>query len=492
MRVDANELTDLDQEYYVIVGCGFSAVTNHAILARQPAGRLGGLPVLHIGGTDPWRSYFPMPMGQWPTLLSLPGFGSRPSSMLRSANLHSNEFADVTDDEWNRLMTIRPFYAIDSRVQRIDLPAIPTAPYLIVLDNKAVIRAAYIDICGGPGPAEGLDSAAYVDPTLEWEYDNGAGTPFPWPRVLSGQKYLSSSTTARTTAGRICIVGGGPTAAWCVERAQNSGDTVYWMSREPLASAFVSSRRNDGLLQGPVTRRFNSGNHEIDSVILPSSPTAVFGEGVEVSQLATNYKDEVVLQVHPAAKATAKFVDSSGTIAAVTSLTVDQVVVAFGQQTEAKHAGSWATMLATILNVVPNSRNHLIDGREGRVVGLQSRDERVRVLGAAALAHPDFRPEWRTKGTPSNIYFRSLAEQARVYTGIAVAALTIAEANQFWSTTTINTNLNTAGFDDLAAITASWHPAADGATTWFEMRAVRVPPFSPFEFLWLLFWPPYY
>jgi hypothetical protein len=49
MRVDINELTDLDQEYYVIVGCGFSAVTNHAILARQPAGvwrgRTGTTPI---------------------------------------------------------------------------------------------------------------------------------------------------------------------------------------------------------------------------------------------------------------------------------------------------------------------------------------------------------------------------------------------------------------------------------------------------------------
>ena len=94
MRVDAKDLTDLEQEYYVIVGCGFSAVTNHAILARQPAGRLGALPILHIGGTDPWRSYFPMPMGQWPTLLSLPGFGSRPSSILRTDNLYSIDDCD--------------------------------------------------------------------------------------------------------------------------------------------------------------------------------------------------------------------------------------------------------------------------------------------------------------------------------------------------------------------------------------------------------------
>jgi hypothetical protein len=492
MRVDAKDLTDLEQEYYVIVGCGFSAVTNHAILARQPAGRLGALPILHIGGTDPWRSYFPMPMGQWPTLLSLPGFGSRPSSILRTDNLYSDEFADVTDDEWNQLMTIRPFYAIDRRLLRIRPPAIPADPYEIVLDDNTVIRAAFIDICGGPGPAEGLDSSAYLDHTLEWEYDNSAGTAFGWPRVLSGEKYLFSSTLARTTAGRICIAGGGPTAAWCVERAQNSGDTVYWMSRDPLASAFVSSRRNDGLLQGPVTRRFNNGNHEIDSDIFPNSPTTIFGEGVEISQVDTNHADEVLLQVHPAAKATPKFVSSSGTLAAVTSLIVDQVVVAFGQRTETKHSSSWATMLSAILNVVPTSRNHLIEGREGKIVGLQSRDERVRVLGAAALAHPDFRPEWRTKGTPSNIYFRSLAEQARVYTGIAVAAVTIAEANHFWPPTTVNHNLNTAGLDDLAAITAHWNPAADGAITWFETRAVRVPPFDPTEFLHLLFCPPHY
>ena len=63
---------DPKQLYYVIVGCGFAAITNHSIL-QQTGQRLGSLPVLHIGETDPWAGYYPMPMGQWPSLLTLPG-----------------------------------------------------------------------------------------------------------------------------------------------------------------------------------------------------------------------------------------------------------------------------------------------------------------------------------------------------------------------------------------------------------------------------------
>ena len=488
MRTNANELTDRNQEYYVIVGCGFSAVTNHTTLS---AARLGSLPVLHIGGADPWRDYFSMPMGQWPTLLSLPGFGSRPPSILRKDNLLSNEFADVTDSEWNRLMAVRPFYAIDNRVKQILPPAKPTDPYTIVLDDKTTVLAAYIDICGGPGPAEGFERSAYKDQILRWEFENSTGNAYGWPRVISGEEYLSNRSNARTTPARVCVAGGGPTAAWCVERAEQQGDTVHWLSREPLASAFISSRRNDGLAQSPVTRRFNNGNHEIDVALFPSHPTTVFGEGVEASQLDTGSFGEVELQIVTAPGATARIVDASRAALTLNSLTVDQVVVAFGQQTEAKHKRSWATLLSGVLNVVPHSMNHILMGRENRAVGLQSRDERVRVLGAAALAHPDFRPEWRTKGTESNLYFRSLVEQARVYTGVAVAALTIAEANGFWAGGT-NQNLNSAGADDMATITATWHPASDGALTWLETRSVRVPPFDPTEFLHLLFCSPHY
>jgi hypothetical protein len=57
---------------YVIVGRGFSAAVNRAMLLQIPNSRLYGKPLIHIGGRDPWRTYTPVEMGQWPLLLTLP------------------------------------------------------------------------------------------------------------------------------------------------------------------------------------------------------------------------------------------------------------------------------------------------------------------------------------------------------------------------------------------------------------------------------------
>lgn len=67
---------DKTQLYYAIIGCGFSAITNHAIL-QQTGDRIEGYTVLHIGFRDPWAGYYPMPMGQWPSLLTLPGYQTK-------------------------------------------------------------------------------------------------------------------------------------------------------------------------------------------------------------------------------------------------------------------------------------------------------------------------------------------------------------------------------------------------------------------------------
>jgi hypothetical protein len=158
------------------------------------------------------------------------------------------------------------------------------------------------------------------------------------------------------------------------------------------------------------------------------------------------------------------------------------VVLAIGQETDFKQPASWASLLKAVLAPAVTTGTHLIWDRQKRVVGLQSADMRVRVLGAAALSHPDVVPEWRTAGTPSNLFFLSLSEQARVPVGIALAAVTIAEANGFWSATTVNENLNTAGLSDLKQLTSSWLPGLDGAQTWFETRGSRVPPFELSEF----------
>jgi hypothetical protein len=110
---------DPSRKYFAIIGCGFSAITNHVVLTHSVSPRLSGLDVLHIGSQDPWRQYYPMPMGQWPTLLSLPGFHNRPKLIARCDNLGSDEFAEVNEQEWMRLSARSTFYHLDARVKAI-------------------------------------------------------------------------------------------------------------------------------------------------------------------------------------------------------------------------------------------------------------------------------------------------------------------------------------------------------------------------------------
>jgi hypothetical protein len=107
-------------EYYVIVGWGFSAITNHVMLAA--GGRLKGKPpVLHIGGPEPWGQYHPMPMGQWPSLLAPPGFAPISPSAPPYACLPSTAFAASLQSEWTKLVATHSVTHVDARVAAIRL-----------------------------------------------------------------------------------------------------------------------------------------------------------------------------------------------------------------------------------------------------------------------------------------------------------------------------------------------------------------------------------
>jgi hypothetical protein len=44
---------DPNETYYVIIGCGFSAILNHVQLVQSAADRIQGLRILHVGLDDP-------------------------------------------------------------------------------------------------------------------------------------------------------------------------------------------------------------------------------------------------------------------------------------------------------------------------------------------------------------------------------------------------------------------------------------------------------
>jgi hypothetical protein len=477
---------DPNDLYYVIIGCGFSAITNHSIL-QQTGQRLGSLKVLHIGSPDPWADYHSMPMGQWPSLLTLPGFQNQPSNLTGTAGLGSDEFATINQSEWNRISSVRPFCHLNSRV--VSIRSVSTSPneYEIELDDpgRTIVRAAYIDVCGGPGPAKDLPTGVIISPVLRNEYETGSSLPGLWPRLLSGENYLSKSFGTPLTNKAICVIGGGPTSAWCVERAQSQGNSVLWLSLEELNSAFVSSRRNDALVGGIVRRRFEQGEHVVIGFLRPRKSTTIFAEAFQATAVRTLPHDRVRVEFQPIPGKKNRYVNSQGWQTSPGQEDFDQVIYSIGQNTETFHPKSWPYILSSVLAGAIYLKTHLIRDRNRRVVGLQSADRCIRVLGAAAFSHPLLNSEWTTSGNHLNVFFRSLPEQARVRIGITLCALTISEANGYWSGAA-NENLNTAGLLDLKTMMTLWDTELNGPETWFEMRGCRIPPFAHSEFAGLM------
>jgi hypothetical protein len=428
-----------------------------------------------------------MPMGQWPSLLTLPGYQSLLSNVTRSACLGSDEFGAANQAEWDRIAAARPFAHLNEKVVAIRSLGTPPREYEVVLDDAAatVVRAAYIDVCAGPGPACDPPSTVSIDPVLMSEYTTGSCLPGLWPRLLSGERYLSRSAGAWATNQSLCVVGGGATSAWCVERAQSEGNAVVWLSKDPLNAAFVSSRRNDDLVAGVIERELVQGEHIVKGALLPRNKGTIFAEGFEATAIKALTNKMVRVDFQPISGKAQRYVNSSGAPGVPPHMNVDQVIYSIGQITDDNHPKSWPFILKPVLAGAISKDTHLIKDRYDRAVGLQSEDQRIRVLGATALSHPKVQSHLADPDTHLSKFFRSLTEQSRVRCGITLAAVTIAEANGLWGAAA-NENINTASLGDLKILMAAWDQELKGPETWLEMRGIRIPPLVESEFASLL------
>lgn len=330
-----NELVPPDR--YIIVGRGPAAVVNHATLAAS--GRLSRLPpVVHIGGPDTWSNYYPHRMGQWPVLLTLPGFSFHPAAAEETEFLWSSAFAQANADQASRMGI--PFEA--GRITAIT--GNDESGFELELTSGHRLSAAYVDICGGPGPPRMLQPAAGFDPALRHEYESASPGPNGFARVIAAERYLSAASVTPSRA-KVCVFGGGPTAAWCAERALHEGNQVVWAGRD-FTNAFVASGRNDAL-------RSASGLREMR-------------ESARVLEIGQNRSGSVDL----------RFNEPIGT------RSFDQVVVAIGQQCGAAEAGSWAKLLDAIIpSGGPLEAHELIDRRgalRGSEAGAENSGSSVR------------------------------------------------------------------------------------------------------------------
>ena len=193
---------DPNETYYVIIGCGFSAILNHVQLVQSTASRIQSLTILHIGLEDPWLHYRSMPMGQWPSLLSLPGYSVLAVDPHGTAPLGSKLFADRNQQQWAQLGISHPSSHLSGTVTMINRR---DDIFRIYLDTGEVVKAAYIDICGGPGPSRDPSAKITVDPGLQTEFDTRTSSNGKWPRLTSGEGFLSDTENRCDPNCRICV-----------------------------------------------------------------------------------------------------------------------------------------------------------------------------------------------------------------------------------------------------------------------------------------------
>jgi len=463
------------QTYYVIVGCGVTAAVNYTTLLAAAHDPFEGYEVLFIGEPEPWGEYNPLPMGQWPSILATPSFQRQLHSVPQNQFVASADFSTRIDDQWAWLYHQRPFHYSPGLVTSVR-PHGSHGFDVTWEENGSTyqVHAAHLDMCGGPGPPRRL-CQNQVSAAL-W--------PYPTSLLLqTGESYLRKTTKLAEPGERVAVIGGGPTAAWCVERALNNRNQVLWVSKESLNPAFVSSRRNDALAQTPLRRERKNRVTTVTYSVFPKSPDLAFAEFYDVSYVH-HHGSTVGVDFSPLGRD--RHVDNTGSpLPRLGQESFAQVILALGQESgiEApcehapgcpltREASSWATRLDGILSIAFRNDRHLIL-RNGMEVGLQSDDGKLRVLGAAFLTHPYVAYDvFRDVNSELFHYVASLTEQAQVNSGAAMATMTAALANDYFGYQP-NYNRNSATLNQLKALHGV---APEYAEFLHDVRTYRIHP----------------
>jgi hypothetical protein len=455
-------LEDLQRQYHVIIGCGPSALMNHLTLLGS-GGLNDGVPILHVGQADPWQGYQQVKMGQWTVLLQLPAAIDSDWTIDSRQYSDSSQFAEYLRTQWSKLARESPYFAIEAVVSAVT-KSLDGDGYVVAANQvgggPVKIRANRIDVCCGPGVAQRLERREVSSRALWKEYLGDPG-PSGYSRLTTGEAFLQDQLQGKR---RIAVVGGGPTAAWCVERSQAADLETWWISRERLLLPFRSSSRNDGLLRETPPNRTNFSAY-------PASKNVRFAEGFRVAKVEHTRSGSVRLILESTAgNRTCKA--STGKVDPPDHWIFDQVVTAFGYSGDERDVGTGANLVGRlILRDCDRVRGDFIRD-QGRVVGVQSRQGRIRILGAAALNHRRVVRVWQDHDSDSFDFRASLAGQARVTSGLPIAGATIAAANGYASDAG---NINLMYKDGFANASDQFE------VPWVEMRSARSDPFTPEE-----------
>lgn len=454
-RITDEELRKTDWDL-VVIGRGYASLANCATRFHAQA-----LPenTLLVGQADPWITYAEHPMGQYPTLLAIPGFSeaAQPRECSPKEFLSSSRFAAQNSRQISWLCAKASLRQVDSVIES-PLEFV-SGHWMIPLtrdNNKVTLRARNVDICTGPGPMRifapggghiyGPWSAGIrdsFDPALLQEIRDGVGK-----RALVAETFM----THETANAKVLVVGEGALAASVVEHALRCGaKEVYWVGRPTqIPASFPPSLRYDGLVKNANEVRDCGArmNLQIDN-----------GERVDVKSLIdvlvpTDSRLTIILGAISCVSSNSVTLisDSNFSIFTATaleqnvlpagepqSLAFDTIVVSASSQNNESERQSAAHLLKSIPKSISSKGLQAIS-YDAMFVGLKVEDETLRVLGAAAR-NPFLVNRYLASSSENAEYINwhdSLCAQARMpdyAMGITVGAATIAMANQYYSDT---------------------------------------------------------
>lgn len=434
----------------VIVGRGYAAVAN--AVTRYHTGSLPPQTVL-VGVDDPWSTYVDHPMGQYPSLLAIPGFDVdlHPSS---STRYHSSAlFAQATRDQRDRLIEAG---IIEELLGEVDeTPELEGDLWKLRIREGAARREIFtrqVDFCTGPGSARSFDPdgrkfgpwGQRVVVTAEMRRELRA------PRTdRNFYRTAHEFMEASKAEGDLLVVGEGPLAANVVEHALNprtGARSVTWVGgSKELSTAFPESERYDDLIANAEHLRSRASTlsaRERAHCLLPADPRLTILTGL-VTRLdrGTAWVTGPNPGIHPWR------IDSSGCRArdSFHVVTADHLVISAGSIDGTDEVGSianlvWEKKLEPIIN-------------EEMFTGISvsgPADSRLRVLGAAArngyliedLAARGQHDEaegafrfWHDSLCAQARMRRGSMHTARYAMGITVGAAAIARANRYYRDT---------------------------------------------------------
>jgi hypothetical protein len=430
---------------YVIVGGGYAAVLDHVTLLQSKWGleRIKGREVIHVyqaggknpeGDPDPWQRHCPHLMGQWPDLLSLPGFQNQPfysDNILPPEEkrawigprqrwykifLFSNHFAEITQREIKYMM--EKFYPrkdgvkwakpIEGRVDGITAEDSHFVLSLVGTDGKKLTLAAeYVDVCTGPGRMKVMDrhkgdeeqpgrAIRIEDDELWTEYSNVKVDKLDSDQRLMAAELFMHKDMEPQTKKTLCVVGGGALAVSCVERGVEWGfEEILWVPTQGILTGLPAMGRYDHLARsvdnyGTVsTLPLRHSELESSANLIPAYKNVIFSEDHRVGQVVRTGGNKLKVTFragrsprvwswegkNPYAPDLQRYNSGSG-------IDFDYVVVSANSEDELKHLGSPIRLVPGVLQANTTAQKHTTSVLQALFVG----EERSKFKGVRACA----------------------------------------------------------------------------------------------------------